>query len=691
MMKCQSCNSTLKVIEYQARSADEAQRIILRCPNCPLNVDDFCKDRINIHIHLKRRHRIIESTPTIDSSSGYTLNFVYCRTKVSNFNIDKLDTYPVYATNYIDESGHMFKHYHDGEWRGKGVCILSKSQIAPNIKLVQMKVVDIYIIPKKQYKISDCLLIDDKEYVITGDNISLYFPIKDMSNMSSMIEEMYLLGFDPLRLSDYISQTILQSVSNLTARAYDRYSVADYDHKFSVKPDGQRLWMTRIGSSWLFSRRLDRHSICGWKIQDCNDQLNFVGPIIDIEFVVGFGCILIDVLMDEDGKITNHQRNLGTITRLFTHLQDIYPLLSMVHVRPFYDTYDETVQYGTHVSYPTDGIVAISNSGTDMFKIKIERSMELQLMQDGTLCTSDNNHLFSSNYNQIYEPDSILELRFVLEDDAIKINNIFRRSDKTKANDTKAVDNIIQSFIKPSDDTANIIRTAVWRWSNNLRSSIYELAHKQLGDKHVILDIGTGAGQSLDSIISMENISFVFVEPDPLKCKQLMTRLKVHGYHKDPRSVIPVVSQLRKGNVRYHILNCTAAEIVNDEPTMHNLKHIVGCCVSSYSAQFVIGSLELLTSTFGINVIGCCYLYNDIDVGSSIINEYGLMMKRISDNDARVKWGTDTQYDEPALESDDISDAFVKIQGINLIGSASNDYDGIIRHICSHVWVLRSR
>lgn len=690
-MKCQSCNSTLKVIEYQARSADEAQRVIFRCPNCPLNADDFCKDRINVHLHLKRRHRIIESTPSIDSSSANTVNLVCCRTKLSDFNINRLDTYTVYATNYIDQSGHMFKHYHNGDWAGKGISILSKSQVAPNIKLVQMKVLDIDIIPNKQYKISECILINDREYVITGDSISLYLPIKDISDMSSMIEEMYLLGFAPSKLSDYVSQTILQSVSNLTARAYDRYSVADYDHRFSVKPDGQRLWMVRIGSSWLFSRRLDKHSICGWMIQDQTDQHNFVGPIIDIEFVVGFGCILIDVLMDEYGKITSDQRNLNTITRLFNHLRETYPLLSMVHVRPFYDTYDETIKYAGHISYPIDGIVAISNSGTDMFKIKTERSMELQLTDDGTLCTSDNNHLFSSNYNEIYETGSILELRFVLEDDNIKINNVFRRSDKTKANDTKAVDSIIQSFIKPSDDTANIIRTAVWRWSNNLRSSIYELAQKQIGDKHVILDVGTGAGQSLDSIISMENISFIFVEPDSSKCKQLMTRLKVHGYHKDPRSVIPLVSQLRKGNVRYHILNCTAAEIIDDEPTMHNLKHIVGCCVSSYSAQFVMESLESLTSTFNISVIGCCYLYNDIDVGSSIINEYGLMMKRLSDNHARVKWGTDTQYDEPALESDDISDSFVKIQGINLIGSAPNDYDGIIRHICSHVWVLRSR
>lgn len=691
-MICSSCNSPLKTIEYQARSADEAQRSILRCPNCPLNIDDFTKGRVNVHLHLKRRQRIIESVPSIDSSDSTILRFVCGKTKLSNIQIDGSASDPVFATNYIDNNGHMFRHHHNGQWAGNAVSVLSTMNIAPNVKLLEIKVIRCTQSSHKKYRIFNQVMRDGKDYIINNDSVSLWSQIHDDKQIESKIYELYLLGFAPLTLFECIGQTTLQSLSNLTARAYDRYNVADYEHKFSDKPDGERFWLTKIGMVYLFSSRLTGHVIRGWETVKLIDNISSttIGPIIDIEFMIGFNPKLIDILMDDKGKIATHQRTVDSINDGFNTMKCSIPSLSMIETRQFFDTLEETTKYRQELQYPTDGIVAIAKSGTDMFKIKDERSMELQLLDDGKLCTSDSVSLFSSSYHEIYDPGTILEIRFSMKDGSMSIKNIFHRPDKQRANDMDAVANIIQSSIKPSDDTSNILRTEIWRWSNALRTSLYSFAQRQIKDRGVILDIGTGDGQSLDAIISMKDVSFIFVEPNPISCKKLISKLGIKKYHRDPRSVIPIVPQLRKGTAKYHVLNCPIEEIVNDEATMQNLKYIVSHVTSCFSAQFAINELSYMAS-IDMSVIGCCYLYDDVEPGLSIINHHGLKMSRIDFTHAQVKWGSDKVYDEPALETSDIPESLVKIRATDLVGFPSESHDGIVRHVSSHAWILRSR
>jgi hypothetical protein len=693
-MRCPACNSELKNIEYQARSADEAQSSMLRCPNCPLNIDDFKKDRINIHVHLSKRQRKILSTPVIESSSANTTKLLCCRTKLSNMSIDTSNPNPMFATNYIDSNGSMFRHYHDGRWENFAINVKSKTQMAPNVKLFETSMFRLNKDPERQYLMGHYLTVDGKEYTINGDDISLIIEITQDSDIASVIQTMYMSGFAPLRLSDYINQTTLGSLSNLSARAYDKYSVSDYDHEFSTKPDGERLWMTKLGIVWVFSRRLTGHCIVGWKVDSSMIHCNsvYIGPILDIEFIIGFDPILIDILMDLEGKVVSHQRNVSTINALFYDSRDSLPTLHMIHVRNWYSTLKEALEYKDMAKYPTDGIVAIPKHGVDMFKIKDQRSIELQLTDDSKLQTSDGVSLFSIDSNNIYDTGSIIEVRFTVNsvDADIQIVNTFHRPDKQRANDMNAVLGVIESSFKPTDDTNNILRTEIWRWSNALRSTLYDLVRRQIGNKSVVLDIGTGDGQSSDAFASMTECSFILVEPDPFKCKRLITKLGIYRYHRDPRSVINIMPQLRKGLIKYHVLNCKVSEIVNDQPTMDNLKYVVDYCIACFSAHFVIDSLTVM-SDMGIKILGCCYFYDGIQPGSSIINEYGLRMLRVSETIAEVKWGTDKAYSEPSVESTNISGSLTRIPATSLIGYPSNEYDGLIRRVCSQVWILRSK
>lgn len=692
-MKCPNCSSILKTIEYQARSADEAQRSMVRCPNCPVNIDEFHKKRIDVHTHLKRRQRNISLTPHIDSSSAKTTKFVSARTKSSNLNIGLSKEYAVFATNYVDHEGHVFRHHHNGTWKGKGICVVSKLQLAPNVKLIEVKIIDIAEVPLTQYVVHTCVESNQSEYIISRDDISIWIPISYNDDIMVSIQTAYMMGFAPLKLSDCISQATLGSLSNLTSRAYDKYSVPDYEYMFSDKPDGERMWMTKIGMAYFFSRRLLGHVIRGWEVETFTEhtqQNTQVGPIIDIEFMYGSSPKLIDVLMDANGKVVTHQRNITSINKMFEELKHMYPILSMVSVRPFFDTLLKAAAHRSTLSYPTDGIVAVSNTGTDMFKIKSERSMELQLAEDGSLCTAEGTKLFSSDCQENYSSGTIVELRFSIVAGQVEVKNVFHRPDKQKANDMDAVNNIIQSSMKPSDDNSNIVRTEVWRWCNNLRSSIYSSVHRQVKDRGVILDIGTGDGQSLDSLISMDNISIIFVEPDSSKCRKLISKLGIKMYHQDPRSVIPAVPQLRKGTLKYHVLNCTLDKVVTDQPTMQNLKYIVSFATASFSSQFVINELTTLVE-MGVSVVGCCYLYENIEYGSSIVDSHGLKMTRVDTDTAQVKWGTDKVYTEPALELGDIPEVFATIRASDFVGLPTKDHNGLVRKICSYIWILRSR
>jgi hypothetical protein len=692
MMKCSSCNSELKVIEYQARSADEAQRSIARCPNCPLNLDDFLKGRVNVHLHLKRRQRIIKTTPIIDSSSSKRLRFICGRTKTQNLTVDLSNTSPIYASNYVDNKGHMFRHHQNGKWNGTAISVISKTEIAPNVKLIDIDIVSCHQPSENPYRIFDQVTIDENEYIINGDYATLWLPVTDNISIPAKLYEMYLSGFAPMRLSDYIGQTVLQSLSNLTARAYDRYMVEDHEHRFGDKPDGQRMWITKIGMVYLFSCRLTGHIIKGWEV-DLSYPQSFkttIGPVIDVEFMLNSKPKLIDVLMDETSSITTHQRTMCDITFLLEGMKKVLPMLLRIETRQFFDTYEQASIHRQTLDYPTDGIVAITKSGTDMFKIKDERSMELEIMQDGKLSTSDGTTVFSSQYHEVYEPGTIIEIRFRVDDGLMDIKRVFHRPDKQRANDIDAVKNIIQSSTEPSDDTSNILRTEIWRWSNTLRSSMYSFVQRQVQDRGVVLDVGTGDGQSLDAFISMKDVSFIFVEPNEVSCKKLMSRLGVRKMYTDPRSVIPAVPQLRKGTVKYHILNCSITEVVNDDATMQNLKHIVNHVTSCFSAQFAVNDLASMAA-MGMSVIGCCYLYDDIEPGSAIIDEHGLKMSRINTTQAQVKWGSDKIYDEPALETSDIPEMFVKIPAIDFVGPPSDTHNGLVRRVCSHAWILRSR
>lgn len=127
------------------------------------------------------------------------------------------------------------------------------------------------------------------------------------------------------------------------------------------------------------------------------------------------------------------------------------------------------------VDYPTDGVVAIRGDGTSAKKLKGEKAIELSMMEDGSLCTSDGDTVVRRYpQSETLRPWNVVELKFTLAADGRTIDSqaAFRRVDKRVPNGTGAVMGVLGSCgTVRRDDEAR--RRAVLMWCDTLRERLF--------------------------------------------------------------------------------------------------------------------------------------------------------------------------------------------------------------------------
>lgn len=651
-MYCNACGAAIEVLTAQTRAADEAQTTIYTCPKCPLDASKFFAGRQAPHVHVPKSKVARREIPDVRryNHSDYFRLRILLRRSVKEVP-DGMST--ALCFNVIGEKGDVFRHYISGPYSGMSIKEASHIQVGPGASLVSYRATrprvglrDTYI--GMHYKVlNGCVQTYDGRNVYASTNLA------DDSNASvcSSLESMYIMGYEPDTLNGFISPSVLGAMSNLTARGYDKSERLPDGYMYSTKPDGERIWLTRIGLVWMFTRRLMGHKVICWMI-DKSVPLHLrqgSGPCIDLEFMYIHPPILIDILMNETGSVSTQQRTMDWVETEMRRLQGMFEYLPIVYIRDFFGTLSDAEQYRKRCSYPTDGLVAIHKSGVDMFKIKAVKSIELSLSDNGDLSTDDGVALMRMEKPLPYKPGSIVEVKFEVTGTSVDIHTHFLRTDKQTPNKSTAADLILQSAAPTS--SSNVLRNQLWRWSNSVRTMLYRRADRICRDKNIIIDVGTGGGQSVESFVAGK--SYILVEPDRDSCISLARRLGIRreDIKEDPRSIIPVISRLIRGSLKYHIVNTTLDTFLSDHVVVSNIRGIVGCCVSSFSAQFVVSSISVLYGLCNIPFIGSCYVYDGIPVGGSIIDSAGISMTRTSENKGTVKWGKDKSYTEPVVFS----------------------------------------
>lgn len=696
-MKCPGCGSELTSIEYQARAGDEAQRAITTCSKCPLNPSKLTLsiDPVIPHVHMPRFKRDQKERSILTSTNAKITYGIVAELKNLS-NVDTEDMLDANCFNTIDVRNRLFRYYTSGPFINKHIHVQSRKKIGPNVNLLEIAEVQATPVIKSmhidfKYKI---LSKETDTYLIkySRDNIqimSLYDNPGD-DQIYMRLQQIYLNHMSPGSLLDYIPRVILDAISNLSARAHDVSTAADNENLFSTKVDGERIWLTRVGIVWVYSRRLLRHSIIGWEIDQTISPNNghTYGPVIDIELMIGHDPILLDVLMDSDGELSPGTRNISWIYNQFDSLVESFPYLKKVFKRRFRRRKQLAELDSQNASYPTDGTVALPLNGIDMMKLKPIKSVELMLYDDGILMSAEEVPIFRIEKYNHYTIGKIYEVRFIIESGKCNIHSIEPRPDKTKANDMTAIDSILESSITRLPKDA--VRIELWRWSAQVREEVYRQGLKSNPGRRIVLDIGTGDGQSSDSYIKSSDCSFILIERDEQKCKKLRERLRVRTIETNPRVLNRVLSQLKTGRMKYCILNCKVEDILEDSTVFNMVFPELKCIIACFSVQFITNSLSRLISK-GIPLIGACYVYDGVDTGGSIINTSGISMTRVDDERAVVTWGKDNPYFEPAIETIDFPSNFMIMDSSRFVEFPSRKGMEDIKTISSALKIIISK
>lgn len=537
------------------------------------------------------------------------------------------------------------------------------------------------------------VLDTDYFYVTRGDN-KVYVEMlidNDPDSVWRYMDEIHWMGYGPDRLRQFMGNDEIQRLGNLSSRAWDAPTPRDADYVYTLKVDGERAWMLLCGKMCYFVRRDASRSVAAWCTLPASSGEFSDICVLDVEMLAQGKPVLIDVLKTPDGTYAPSIRGLRWMCDSWNAVSGIAAELP-VSVRRYFNTKDEAEAARAHVTYPTDGVMAVSVFGGDSLKLKSVKAIELEC-KSGELLTSDGFKVLDIPMDMREYDGKIMELRISHSASdgpkSLAIHGIIPRPDKKSGNKKEACVSIIGAALSRTRTPGDIQRRLALAWCNSLRSNIMKSAWNKEGTGRIILDLGSGGGQSLNDFEFASDASFIFVEPDADKCKALAKRCSVAKIYTIPDTVVPAVVPLQKGAMKYCVFNGKASDILGSDRLMKNLRTRIRCVTAVFSAHFCRADL-LLCGRRNIPYVGCCYMYDGANSpGSILLNCAGVAMRVGDDGVGLVTWGGDKTYSEPVTVTSDFAGHRCTIkQGYGRIPQPGTDLDSDARTICSKVYVV---
>ncbi|EED11867.1 hypothetical protein TSTA_110470 [Talaromyces stipitatus ATCC 10500] len=151
----------------------------------------------------------------------------------------------------------------------------------------------------------------------------------------------------------------------------------------------------------------------------------------------------------------------------------------------------------------------------DLLAVKDVRSVELEV-RGASLLSSDNDERMQVDGPHRFVDGSILEVRFSVEPKAkaVVIHDMFYKPDKPHANDTVACKEIISCALRGTQAPGDIQRRVASTWCSNLTAMMCSAAWSTRRDGNIVVDFGSGGGQSLDVLKDNALGSYILVQPD---------------------------------------------------------------------------------------------------------------------------------------------------------------------------------
>lgn len=491
-------------------------------------------------------------------------------------------------------------------------------------------------------------------------------------------------------IAGFLGKDHLATINNLSPRAWDSKRIQKKGAIYTPKVDGERVYAVVFpGVMHVFSKSRGYPHI-GYK--PLGTWVKGRQPVvIDAENTVSHGIIFIDMLTDSKGRPSPRERDYRWSLEEFRKLGREAGGVP-VRLKPYTHSLLEAEKMSALSPYPTDGVIALWPSTTTSRKMKLEKSIELTVTRDGALCTSDGDEVFENvSIPEGTKEGDIMEVRFKLCPGGkdVMAKPIFKRVDKASANSTSAVMAVLSSFgsVRRDDETR---RREVLMWCESVKHYLVKSALAKRGSRKVVLDVGTGTGQSLDVLSPNRGVSYLLVEPSAERCEMLKRRTGVRKAITDPREVMSAIRPLKSGAQTYVIANMELSQIVSEEELMKFIKDEVAFVSATFSAHFVVSELYDICSYWQMPMVGCTYMYDNVDVGGSLVDALGVSMKRVSDTACAVRWGRDEEYAEPYTTVQEYQPFCAVTRAIDIVPPPNKESDEDAWDICSKVYLLEN-
>jgi hypothetical protein len=710
MATCFACKSLLETIEYQARSADEATRVTTTCPSCPIDAS-----RISVDYETMDHPRGFERPISIARRLSSNVELSSVR-KVSRLRVEV--TSPVPSTGpesrhvtspmsvrrstsvgCMDEIRNRVYYQVTGMLPGYCESIISTVTIGFGATL---ETVQVYGAPESSG--SGTKICEGKFRVVTTDNVSItylytssvtnkdtivvqYDGTLDLSSAAVTLSDLYSTICAPKSLSTYMGRRLMRELGNLSPRAWDVSAPPKQGYKYTSKPDGERMWLVLYGLFWYACEAQREKNILKWKYNGNTTTPVPKSVVCDTEYVAEYGFIFIDSLTDLSGNQVPVIRNLEYALNIANSIGEISANVQLI-VREYFDNNDDAQAYSSAVSYPTDGTLGIRDGSTETIKIKAVKGADLLLGPEGELLTSDGDTVAVLNNYDRSHVGKIVEVRFTANanDNFISAHDVFPRTNKVAPNSTEAVENILRSCVQ-FNSTVDAERTMIVKWCNTLCKEIINRALSSDDTRHIVLDVGTGGGQSLDRFSPSQSVSFIYVEPDRRKALSTARRSKAKMIQ-DPAELGPMIRSLKTRRLGQVVVNCSLSDMLGNKVLLDALMPEVKCITCTFSAQFVVEDLRALRDTYNSKVFGCMYTY-DGAVDDVLVDSCGASMKVTDDGVADIKWGSE-KYTEPATYQADYYGLGSIVLGSDILQLPTGADSYGPSQVCKHIRVITS-
>lgn len=694
--QCRACGAQLEHIEYQSRAADEAHTAIDACPHCP--IDAY---KLSGEVHTRRERALFKARkphlhrrkPSVVSIRCGECTIIDIRVEATYYDkvsapesevrectriIDHVPTRARSLHGYeIQSQAHRHMVYlREDTWREGLEITASRVSMFGAETRTDRKFMIVTSLIKILSTSKDCVTFTriSTDPLKPGCFVTkIFYKAPCDRSISSFISYVYGGGGLMKSIGAYTQVGDTHALVNLSPRAWDVNSVGEGDYVYTTKVDGERRWLVLCGRLGYVVRRDRRLTLCGWYITPHLKTTNSdqARVVIDCEYTPTEGLAFIDMLTSSLGEFSPVDRSMKWSVDEFKRVLNDRPTLP-VHMRRYFLSATDVHVPTTFLSSPADGVMAIDIASTSARKLKALKSIELEVVRRGNgsmaLTTSDGFELFEDYMPPLLvQEGSIVELRVSLAATGTEmtVHSAIVRVDKTKANDSSAVSQIIQSAMESHLSGDQNDRRRALLWCNSIRSDLNRIVETLDVPRTIILDVGSGDGQSIDSMrLDDGRVSRVFVEPDRSKYIRLCKRLGVRPHPSGCGQLRPMIRPLKARKVSVVAVNCTLREILRDPDLMQILGPEIRAVVATFSIQFVLSDLFNLHRVWRVPIYGCGYVYDNVGVGEYLIDGCGVRMKRVSSTECSVAWGSDRVYKEPYTTSSDY-------RSFTCVGSAS--------------------